>query len=151
MVIELTRDPIPASKILAAVASERAGAVVTFDGRVRNHSRGRDVLHLHYEAYPEMALREMEKIAEEARRRWNLEGIALAHRLGRLEIGESSVFIAVSSPHRNEAFEACRFVIDTLKRTVPIWKKEYFEGGEVWVEGPDAPVVGDGSTGSPAA
>ncbi len=135
--IRLIRDPIFAPEILKSVGSDRAGALVTFDGRVRNHSQGRGVLYLYYEAYPEMALRELEKIVGEARRRWELEGVAVTHRLGRLEIGESSVFVAVSSPHRGEAFEACRFVIDTLKSTVPIWKKEYFEDGEVWVEGPD--------------
>ena len=140
--IRLTRDPISTAELLESVGSDRAGARVTFDGRVRNHSQGRGVRHLYYEAYPEMALRELEKLVEEAGRRWNLEGVALAHRLGRLEIGESSVCIAVSSPHRDEAFEACRFLIDTLKRTVPIWKKEYFEDGEVWVEGPDPQEAG---------
>jgi molybdopterin synthase catalytic subunit len=106
---------------------------------VRDHNAGRRVLWLEYEAYEEMALPLMEEIARGARARWSITSISIVHRLGRLEIGEASVAIAVASPHRREAFEACRYAIDTLKKTVPIWKKEFFEGGEAWVEGPGYP------------
>ena len=109
------------------------GAVVTFLGLVRNHNLGRSVRYLEYEAYEPLALKAFEKIAAEIGERWPGARLALHHRIGRLEIGESSVMIAVSSPHRRGAFEACHFAIDTLKETVPVWKKEYFEDGEVWV------------------
>jgi molybdopterin synthase catalytic subunit len=108
---------------------------VTFDGVVREHARGKAVTHLFYEAYPRMALKEMEKIRLEAMSRWPIHEMAIVHRVGRLEIGESSVFVAVSSAHRGDAFEACRHAIDTLKKTVPIWKKEHYRDGEVWIEG----------------
>ncbi len=134
MTVRLTREPIRAEELVAAVASPRAGAVATFDGRVRNHAEGRQVRSLHYEAYEPMALREMEAICREAGRRWPLEGVAVVHRLGTLGIGESSVFVAVSSAHRADAFEACRFIIDRIKQTVPIWKKEFWDEGSGWVE-----------------
>jgi molybdopterin synthase catalytic subunit len=108
-------------------------------GVVRDNNAGRRVLWLEYEAYEEMALPLMEEIAREVRARWPVTSVRIEHRLGRLEIGEASVAVAVASPHRREAFEACRYAIDTLKRTVPIWKKEFFEGGEAWIEGPGAP------------
>lgn len=133
--IRLTRAPIAFDALLAEVASPAAGAVAHFLGTVRNHNQGRRVLFLEYEAYEPMALREMQAIADQVRVRWPVERVALVHRLGRLEIGEASVAIAVSSPHRGTAFDACRWAIDTLKSTVPIWKKEHFEGGEVWIEG----------------
>ncbi len=133
--IELTRAPIVSQDILAGVKAPADGAVVVFDGIVRNHSGGRQTLYLDYEAYEPMALRKMEEIAAELRARWPVDGVALAHRLGRLQIGETSVFIAVSAAHRADAFEACRHAIERLKRVVPIWKKEYFADGAVWVEG----------------
>jgi molybdopterin synthase catalytic subunit len=134
-VIELVTTPIDPDQVVRTVASPKAGAVVTFDGIVRDHARGKSVTHLFYEAYPEMAKTEMAKIREQALERWPLQGLAIVHRTGRLEIGESSVFIAVASAHRADAFEACRFAIDTLKTSVPIWKQEHYEDGEVWIEG----------------
>jgi len=109
-----------------------------FVGVVRDQNAGRPVLRLEYEAYEEMALSEMQAIDREARRRWPITEIRIVHRLGRMEIGEASVAVAVASPHRDEAFEACRFAIDTLKKTVPIWKKEFYADGAVWLEGPGA-------------
>jgi molybdopterin synthase catalytic subunit len=112
---------------------------VIFDGVVRNNTRGRRTLYLDYEAYEAMALKKMEALAEEARSRFGVRQVALVHRLGRLEIGETSVLIVVASAHRGPAFEACRWIIDTLKKTVPIWKKEYFEDGAVWADGEPFP------------
>lgn len=135
MMVRLVHEPIDVVEALAGVVSERAGAVVTFDGRVRDHAEGRRVKSLYYEAYEPMALSEMRRLCAEASSRWPLEGLAVVHRLGHLEIGESSVFIAVSCSHRADAFEACRFVIDRIKETVPIWKKEFWDDGSAWVEG----------------
>src|ERR1700722_10966426 len=115
------------------------GAVVVFDGIVRNNTRGRRTLFLVYEAYEEMALRQMRALAEEAVAVHGVRQVAMVHRLGRLEVGETSVLIAVSSAHRAQAFEACRWMIDTLKKTVPIWKKEHFEDGAVWADGEPFP------------
>src|SRR5581483_1504757 len=115
------------------------GAIVMFDGIVRNHSRGRKTLYLDYEAYEPMALAEMAKLRAQALEKFAVREAAIVHRLGRLEVGESSVFIAVFSAHRAAAFEACRWIIDTLKKTVPIWKKEYFEDGAVWADGEPFP------------
>jgi MoaE-MoaD fusion protein len=115
------------------------GAAVVFEGVVRNHTRGRRTLYLDYEAYPEMALRQMELLAQQALSRFSIRDVALAHRLGRLQVGETSVAIVVASAHRTAAFEACRWLIDTLKSTVPIWKKEYFEDGAVWADGEPFP------------
>jgi molybdopterin synthase catalytic subunit/molybdopterin converting factor small subunit len=131
---EITEAPLDTERLVRRVERPEAGALVTFAGVVRNHSRGRTVLYLEYDAYRPMAERKMREIGEEAARRWECR-IALQHRVGRLEIGEASVLIAVSAAHRGTAFEACRFAIDTLKETVPIWKKEVWEGGEVWIEG----------------
>lgn len=133
--IQLVTTPIDRDQVVRSVASPRAGAVVTFEGVVRDHARGKTVTHLFYEAYPEMAETEMARIREQALERWPLQGLSIVHRTGRLAIGESSVFIAVASAHRADAFEACRFVIDTLKTSVPIWKKEHYQDGEVWIEG----------------
>ncbi len=133
--IRIVESKIDREEIVQSVSTPDSGAIATFDGTVRNHSREKLVTHLHYEAFSEMALKELEKIRAEAIQRWSLNGMAIVHRVGRMEIGESSVFIAVSSAHRNDAFEACRFAIDTLKTTVPIWKKEHYEDGEVWIEG----------------
>ena len=131
--IEITREPIDLQIVELAVADPASGAVVSFAGTVRNENAGRQVIKLEYEAYEPMALGEIRRIAEEAGERWPLSRVAVAHRIGVLEIGEISVAIAVSAPHRGEAFEACRFVIDRIKEIVPIWKKEHFEGGELWV------------------
>jgi|SRR5580704_16505083 molybdopterin converting factor subunit 1 len=131
--ITIGRQRIDIAALERAVADPAAGGAVTFVGSTRNENAGRGVIRLEYEAYEPMALSEMRKLAEEAGTRWKIRRIAIAHRIGVVEIGEASVAIAVSAPHRGEAFEACRFAIDRLKEIVPIWKKEYFEGGEVWV------------------
>ena len=120
-------------ELIRAVADPAAGATATFLGVTRNHNEGRNVTGLEYEAYPDMAVREMERIAATARERWPIRAIAIVHRIGKVPIGEASVAIAVSSTHRLAAFEACHFAIDRLKEVVPIWKKEYFEGGEIWI------------------
>jgi MoaE-MoaD fusion protein len=139
--IVLVRNPIDFAGLIRYVRTSSDGAVVTFDGCVRNQFHGRGTLYLDYEAYESMAIVKMREIAAAAREKFPIDRVAIAHRLGRLEIGETSVFIAVSAPHRPAAFEACRFAIDTLKRTVPIWKKEHFEDGAVWADGelPPAP------------
>ncbi len=132
--IEVTTEPLSERAVAQAVEHPGAGALALFSGVVRNQTGGRRVKFLEYEAHGPMALAKMREIAGAVRGRWpGVTRIAVVHRIGRLEIGESSVMIAVSSPHRAEAFEACRFAIDTLKETVPIWKKEHFEDGEVWV------------------
>jgi len=131
--INIVRSPIDVAALEAAVADPGAGAIATFVGTTRNENSGRRVLRLEYEAYEPMALSEMRKLAEEAVRRWGLLRAAITHRIGVVEIGEASVAIAVSAPHRAEAFSACRFLIDRIKEIVPIWKKEHFEGGEIWV------------------
>jgi len=131
--IEMTDGPIPIDRLLGEVADPRAGAVVLFVGIVRDNARGRRVDHLVYEAYEALARREMEKIAATITSRWPVIRVAMVHRTGPLEVGEASVAVSVSAPHRAEAFEAARFAIDTLKMTVPIWKKEIWEGGEAWV------------------
>jgi len=113
--------------------------VVVFDGVVRNHSRGRPTLHLDYEAYEEMAAKQMNSLANEARTRFGVRHVTMVHRLGRLQVGETSVLIVVASEHRAQAFEACRWLIDTLKKTVPIWKKETFQDGAVWADGEPFP------------
>jgi len=133
--ILLVHEPIDLSALIRHVRTDNDGAVVTFDGCVRNQSHGRATLYLDYEAYESMALAKIRKIAAEIHSKFSIDRVAIAHRLGRLEIGETSVFIAVSAPHRAAAFDACRFAIDTLKRTVPIWKKEYFEDGAIWAGG----------------
>ncbi len=139
-IYELVRQRIGSAEMVAHVKAPEDGAVVVFDGIVRNNSAGRATLYLDYEAYEPMALAKMREIGGEIRARFPIHRIAMAHRLGRLEIGETSVFIAISSPHRRAAFDACRFAIDVLKRTVPIWKKEYFADGAVWAEGEIPPV-----------
>jgi molybdopterin synthase catalytic subunit len=136
--IRITREPLDRPAVDAIVQSiwhASVGGIVTFEGTVRDHARGKRVRYLEYDAYPEMAEQEMAKIAVEVERRWGTDRVALVHRIGRLEIGEVSVVVAVACPHRAEAFEACRYAIDTLKATVPIWKKEVAEDGEEWVEG----------------
>jgi len=144
--VSLVHENIDANALVDSVRTGGAGAVVTFDGCVRNQSHGRRTLYLDYEAYESMALAKMREIAAEVHKKFQIDRVALAHRLGRLEIGETSVFIAVSAPHRAAAFEACRYAIDTLKRSVPIWKKEYFEDGAVWADGELPPVPQDTHT-----
>jgi molybdopterin synthase catalytic subunit len=139
VVVALTRERIDAEKTIAAAKSGEDGAVVVFDGIVRNHTRGRRTLHLDYEAYEEMALRQMRELGLKARERFGVRQVTMLHRLGRLQIGETSVLIVVASAHRSAAFEACRWLIDTLKQTVPIWKKETFADGAVWAPGDPFP------------
>jgi molybdopterin synthase catalytic subunit len=139
MRIEITDAPIPAEEIVAAIKAGRDGAVCVFDGIVRDNTRGRPTLHLDYEAYREMALEQMRRLADEAVTRFGVREVAMVHRLGRLAVGETSVLIAVASAHRAAAFEACRWLIDTLKKTVPIWKKETFVDGAVWADGEPFP------------
>ncbi|MGA1367898.1 MAG: molybdenum cofactor biosynthesis protein MoaE [Blastocatellia bacterium] len=139
-VFEVTREAIDKQDLESRVILGAAGAVVTFDGIVRNQTNGRPVLSLQYEAYPPMAVKEMRRIGEEIRQQWpQIDGIGMIHRFGPLAISESSIVIVITSPHRKAAFEACRFAIDRLKQTVPIWKKEIFADGEVWVEGEPPP------------
>ena len=133
--IRIIRSPILIEPLVSQLQQPEDGAVVVFDGIVRNHSQGRKTLYLEYEGYEPMALKKMREIEEIARNRWPVNRIGIVHRLGRLEIGEASVVIVVTSAHRKVAFEACQYIIDTLKKTVPIWKKEFFADGEVWVEG----------------
>ncbi len=135
----IVRDKINSELLLQSVKRPEDGAAVLFDGVVRDNTRGRRTLYLDYEAYQEMALRQMEGLAEQAIQQFGVRDVRIVHRLGRLEIGETSVLIVVASAHRAAAFEACRWVIDTLKRTVPIWKKEYFEDGAVWADGEPFP------------
>jgi len=129
--VQLTNSPIRTEEILESVRSPEAGGIDVFIGTTRGQSKGRGVSALEYEAYEPMALRVMELIEAEARDRWPLQKVSLVHRLGRVNVGEASVIIAVSSAHRKEAFEACRFLIDRLKQDVPIWKREYFVDGTV--------------------
>jgi len=135
----ITRDPIDAEVLVSAAKSGEDGAVVVFDGIVRNNTRGRQTLHLDYEAYEEMALRQMNDLAAQARERFGVRHVTIVHRLGRLLVGESSVLIVVASAHRARAYEASRWLIDTLKKTVPIWKKETFVDGAVWSDGEPFP------------
>ena len=135
----IVREPIDTTQTLAALKRGEDGAALVFEGVVRNQTRGRKTLYLDYEAYEEMALRQMESLASEALQQFQVRDVRIVHRLGRLEIGETSVLIVVASAHRAAAFDACRWLIDTLKRMVPIWKKEYFEDGAVWADGEPFP------------
>jgi molybdopterin synthase catalytic subunit len=135
---ELTTEPIDVGTVARRVVLPECGATVTLDGYAREWTKGKRTLHLIYEAYPSMALREMHQLGREAHDRFDISHVGIVHRTGKLEIGETSVVIAVSAPHRRAAFEACEWAIRELKRTVPIWKKEVFEDGEVWVEGSGA-------------
>jgi molybdopterin synthase catalytic subunit len=137
-VIRITTDPLDGAAIRAleaALTYPGAGGVVTFAGVVRDNARGKRVRSLEYDAYPEMAEREMRAIADEVAQRWPESALAMVHRVGPLAIGEASVVIVTACPHRAEAFAACRYAIDELKSRVPIWKKEFYEDGESWVEG----------------
>jgi len=134
-VCHIVRTAIPVGEYVQGLKAPADGAVVAFEGIVRNHSKGRETLFLVYEAYEAMALAKMYEICAEMRRRFAIDGITMVHRLGRLEIGETSILIVVSSAHRAAAFDACRFAIDTFKRIVPIWKREHFRDGAVWADG----------------
>ncbi len=136
---EIVRERIRTDEIAKQLRAGEDGAVLVFEGTVRNNTRGRRTLYLDYEAYVAMALREMEALAEQALRDFKIRDVRMVHRIGRIEIGDTSVVIAVVSAHRAAAFEACRFAIDTLKKKVPIWKKEYFEDGAVWADGEPFP------------
>jgi molybdopterin synthase catalytic subunit len=133
--IQFTREPLDRNALIAAVSHASVGGIVIFEGVVRDQARGKQIRYLEYDAYPEMAEQQIRVIVDEAQKRWGVEHVAVAHRFCRLEIGEASVIIVVATPHRAEAFEACRYIIDTLKTTVPIWKKEVATNGEEWVEG----------------
>ena len=132
---QLTTDPIDISSVARRIVPPECGATVTIDGYVRKFTKGRETLHLFYEAYEPMAVKEMEKLIDQAKREFDISNVGIVHRLGRLEIGETSVVISVAAPHRKAAFAACEWLIRELKRTVPIWKKEVYADGEVWVEG----------------
>lgn len=134
--IELLYEPLSLERCVESVRRPRSGGIVTFVGSVRDVSDGKDVEYLEYEAYEPMALDKLEQVVQEITSRWPVRAIAIQHRLGRLEIGEDAVIIAVSCAHRAEAFAACQYAIDRLKEIVPIWKKEHGEGGEVWLGGP---------------
>lgn len=136
---ELTTEPIDVGAVARRVVPHECGATVTLDGYVREWTRGRRTLYLIYEAYAPMALSEMKRLGQQAHALFDIAHLGIVHRTGRLEIGETSVVISASAPHRRAAFEACEWTIKKLKRTVPIWKKEFYEDGEVWVEGEGAP------------
>ena len=151
----IVRDKIDTQSLLHQIKKPEDGAAVVFEGVVRNHTRGRRTLYLDYEAYEEMALKQMEALAGQSVSQFTVRDVAIVHRLGRLQVGETSVAIVVASAHRAAAFEACRWLIDTLKRTVPIWKKEYFEDGAVWADGepfpPELARAGSSPAGKPAS
>ena len=137
----VTREPLDPAPLVAAVRCGESGAVALFYGVVRNENMGRSVRYLEYDAYPEMAVKKMEEVAREVRAKYPVTGIGVLHRIGRLEIGETSLLVAVSSAHRAEAFDACHFAVDRIKQVVPVWKKEVWDDGAEWVEGhtPDVP------------
>lgn len=137
-IFEITREPIDIAGLRARLLTGESGAVVIFDGVARNNTKGRRTLYLEYEGYTEMALKTMAQISSEIHEKWPINRVGIIHRLGRIEISESSVVIVVTSAHRRVAFEACHYAIDRLKKIVPIWKKEYFVDGEVWVENEEA-------------
>jgi molybdopterin synthase catalytic subunit len=137
----ITRDPLDPAPLVEAVRRDESGAVALFYGVVRNENLGRSVRYLEYDAYDAMALKKMHQVADEVAAKFAIDGIGVLHRIGRLEIGETSLLVAVSSPHRREAFEACHFAVDRIKQTVPVWKKEVWDDGSEWIEGyvPDVP------------
>jgi len=136
--VAVTSAPLDSEALVAMVDKNGNGAVVTFAGLVRNHNQGRQVQFLEYEAYEPLAIRALQRIVDEARDLWPGARVAVHHRLGRLEIGEASIVIAAASPHRADAFAACRYTIERVKQIVPIWKREHFDGGDVWLEGATA-------------
>jgi molybdopterin synthase catalytic subunit len=145
---ELVQKPIDSAALVNHTRADLDGAIVTFDGFVRNESHGRRTDYLEYESYAPMALQKMREIGQLVHEKFAIHRIAIVHRLGRLEIGETSVFIAVSAPHRAAAFDACRLAIDTLKNTVPIWKKEHFADGAIWADGELPPTPSSQKTAS---
>jgi molybdopterin synthase catalytic subunit len=138
VLVQLTREPLDPAACTRAVQTDASGAVTLFHGIVRNHNDGKAVEHLEYDAYPELAERQLQAVAREILDRFPIDDIAIAHRIGRLEIGETSLLVAVSSAHRAEAFEACHVAVDRVKESVPIWKKEYGTDGAMWLEGTPA-------------
>jgi MoaE-MoaD fusion protein len=134
----LTRESIDSQVVAERLKNPEDGALVIFEGIVRNNSQGKSVRFLEYDGYEPMALKKLEELGERAKQQFEIRDVAIVHRLGHMEIGECSVVIAIASAHRGPAFDACRFIIDTLKKIVPIWKKEFCEDGEVWIEGPAA-------------
>jgi len=130
---EITANPLSVANAVSAVTKRTCGAVVTFTGVVREFSRGKQVLYLEYEAYPEMAIAKMRQIEQEVREKWEIEHLLIHHRMGRVEIGEASVVIAVAAPHRRQALEACAYAIERLKQIVPVWKKEVSPDGSFWI------------------
>ena len=138
---ELTEAPISIESVARRVVPTECGATVTLDGYVRKFTRGRETLHLVYESYEAMALKEMQKLVEQAERDFEISNVGIVHRLGKLEVGETSVVISVAAPHRKAAFAACEWLIRELKRTVPIWKKEVYADGEEWIEGDRSPTT----------
>jgi molybdopterin synthase catalytic subunit len=146
----IVREPIDTAQVLAEIKRPEDGAAIVFEGIVRNNTRGRQTLYLDYEAYEEMALKQMEELVAEALGQFKVREVAIVHRLGRLEIGETSVLIVVASAHRGAAYDASRWLIDTLKRKVPIWKKEYFVDGAVWADGEAFPEDIPRAQGSPS-
>ena len=136
--VAVTSTPLDSEALVALVDKKGDGAVVTFAGLVRDHNQGRQVEFLEYEAYEPLAIRALQRIVDEARELWPRARVAVHHRLGRLEIGEASIVIAAASPHRADAFAACRYTIERVKQIVPIWKHEHFDGGDVWLEGATA-------------
>jgi MoaE-MoaD fusion protein len=146
----IVRERIETRAVLEGIKRAEDGAAVVFEGVVRDNTRGRRTLYLDYEAYEDMAVKQMEELAEQALSRFPIRDVAILHRLGRLQIGETSVLIVVASAHRAAAFDACRWLIDTLKRTVPIWKKEYFQDGVVWADGEPFPGEVPRAQGTPA-
>jgi molybdopterin synthase catalytic subunit len=147
--VRIVHQKIDASVLLEKIKGPADGAVVVFEGVVRDNSRGRRTLFLDYEAYEEMAVKQMNGLLEQALSQFHIRQVAMVHRVGRLQIGEISVVVVVASPHRAAAFDACRWLIDTLKRTVPIWKKEYFDDGAVWADGEPFPAEIQKSQGHP--
>ena len=131
----ITQEPLDSKALVESVRRDESGAVTLFYGVVRNENMGRNVQYLEYDVYPEMAIKKMHEVAEEVRSKYPITGIGVLHRVGRLEIGETSLLVAVSSAHRVAAFEACHFAVDRIKQVVPIWKKEVWEDGEAWIEG----------------
>lgn len=139
--IKITHQPLNPEAITTKVRDASNGAVVTFLGTTRDRTADRNVLHLEYEAYVSMAEKKLANVAENMRDRFGVEDVVIAHRLGRLEIEDISLVVAVASAHRSDAFAACQYAVDSIKQTVPIWKKEFFEGGEVWIESPEDHVL----------
>lgn len=132
--ILIQEEKIIADEIIGSCATDSDGALLTFIGRARNRTAGKDVTHLQYEVYGDMAYRELEKIVAEAEEQWSITNTIVVHRYGRVDIGDITIIIAVSSPHRDEAFKAVRYIIDTVKKTVPIWKKEFYRDDSSWVK-----------------